>query len=241
VQHPVVQQAVALVLALLCEGTRVDVAQAARPFVVDDARVVDPGACQVESWFKRNPSSHELWALPACNVRGFELTAGAGALHDSSPAGTDARDYQFQLKSLLREIPADGWGIGYAVGAVRHADINLRQNLLANYYGHVLASRAIPALDLVLLTSVGGIENRQERRAGVTWGVGAEYYLRPSFLLLAETYGATGFDRFAQMGTRWWLVPDHVQVDASYGWQLNGIDRTEWVTIGLRLISKPFF
>lgn len=40
-------------------------------------------------------------------------------------------------------------------------------------------------------------------------------------------------------GVRGWIVPDRVQVDSTYGWQLNGTHRTEWITFGLRLITKP--
>lgn len=217
------------------------VAQAARPFVVDDARIVERGACQVESWFKRNPGSEELWALPACNPFGVELTAGAGFLATRSRGEYDQRDYQLQGKFLFRELTVNDWGWGLAVGAVRHADINLRQNLLANYYFYVPVSKSYWDDKIVLLTNIGAIDNRDENRRGVLWGVGGEFYLTPRFMLLSEIYGATGFDRFSQAGVRYWVVPNHVQIDSTYGFQLNGTDRTEWFTVGLRLISKPFF
>ena len=51
-------------------------AYAARPFVTDDARIVDH--CQVETFYKeqRNYSGSEFWFLPACNPFGFEITIG---------------------------------------------------------------------------------------------------------------------------------------------------------------------
>ena len=59
-------------------------AQAARPFVTDDARLTAAGSCQLESWTRLNraskPSarSEEFWAFPACNPSGnFEVTLGA--------------------------------------------------------------------------------------------------------------------------------------------------------------------
>ncbi|MCW5624836.1 MAG: hypothetical protein KIT73_08990 [Burkholderiales bacterium] len=214
---------------------------AARPFVVDDARVVDPGACQVESWFKRNPGSHELWALPSCNVAGFELTAGGGQLMSREPGVRDERDYQFQAKTLFRTLAPNDWGWGVAAGVVRHADINVHQNLIGSYYAYVPVSKSFLDDRIVLLTNVGAVVNRDEGRNGLSWGVGGEFYLTPRFMLLTEIYGATGFDRFSQAGARWWLVPDRVQIDATYGWQWNGGDRTEWITVGLRLISPTFF
>ena len=47
-------------------------AHAARPFVTDDARVVDPQGCQVETFYKRQREfrEQEFWILPACNPWG---------------------------------------------------------------------------------------------------------------------------------------------------------------------------
>ncbi len=226
-----------LVFLLLClPGS----ALAARPFIVDDARVVDRGACQVESWFKNNPGSHEFWALPACNPFGVELTVGGGVL--VGPSGNrEQADYQFQGKALFRPLETNGWGWGIAAGAIRHADINLRQNLWGNYYFYVPVSKSFADDRLVLLLNAGGLDNRDENRRGVSYGVGAEIYVTPRFMLATEAYGATGFDRFSQVGFRFWVVPDRVQIDSTYGFQLNGPDRTEWVTLGFRLISRPFF
>jgi hypothetical protein len=46
--------------------------------ITDDARIVDPKSCQIESWaqsFRGNAT--EYWALPGCNpLDWFELTIG---------------------------------------------------------------------------------------------------------------------------------------------------------------------
>lgn len=217
------------------------VALAARPFVVDDARVVDEGACQVESWVKSNPDSKEAWALPACNPFGIELTAGMGFQRSDEPSSPAQRDYQFQGKTLFRPLETNDWGWGLAVGVVRHADINLRQNLLANRYFYVPISKSYWDDKFVLLTNIGGVDNRDEKRRGLLYGVGGEFYLTPRFMLLGEVYGATGFDRFSQAGVRYWIIPDHLQVDTTYGFQLTGANRTEWITLGFRFITKRFY
>jgi hypothetical protein len=61
------------VLALLALPAR-----AARPFFTDDARIVDEGHCQVESFVKnqRAYAGSESWVMPACNVLGVEFTLG---------------------------------------------------------------------------------------------------------------------------------------------------------------------
>ncbi len=215
-------------------------ANAARPFVVDDARVVERGACQIETWRRNNRDSHEYWALPACNPFGVELTAGGGYQSSKSPV-PDLTDYQFQGKWLGRELTENGWGWGFAAGLVRHADINLRQNLIGSRYFYFPVSVSFRDDRVVLLTNLGGVDNRDEGRRGVLWGIGGEFYLTPRVMLAAETYGATGLGSYAQFGGRLWIVPDHLQLDASYGGNLDAFQRTHWTSFGLRFITKPFF
>lgn len=230
------------ILLLVCLLSGLPSARAARPFVVDDARIVDKGACQIETWHRANADSGaENWALPACNPFGrVEITFGGGSL--SSPAGArDQTDYQVQAKTLFKPLEINGWGWGVAAGVVRHADINLQPNLIGNYYFYVPISRSLADDRVVLLANLGGLDNRDIGRRGFSWGLGAELYLTPRVMLAAETYGATGFDRFAQVGVRLWVVPDHVQIDASYGGNLQNFGAVHWTSIGVRLISKPFF
>ena len=111
------------VMALALTGTAP--AQAARPLITDDARVVDPGACQVESWVKRNRDSTEYWALPACNFTGsLELTFGGARTRDSDRSY--ASDIQAQGKLLLRPLEINGVGIAVVAGTVRHLQPDAR-------------------------------------------------------------------------------------------------------------------
>src|SRR5438093_11870294 len=64
-------------------------AHAARPFVTDDARIVDPHGYQIETYYKRQRGfgEHEFWFLPAHNPGGnVELTLG-GFWVNSQPFG----------------------------------------------------------------------------------------------------------------------------------------------------------
>ncbi|MBL8427420.1 MAG: hypothetical protein JNM16_08135, partial [Dechloromonas sp.] len=109
---------------------------AARPFVTDDARLTTAGSCQLESWMRIYPDSKELWALPACNPTGnLEFTVGGGrARHDDAPATSD---YVFQAKTLFRPLETNDWGIGFAVGTIRHPEINPGPNMLGNTYAYI--------------------------------------------------------------------------------------------------------
>ncbi len=95
-------------------------AQAARPFVTDDARLTTAGSCQLESWIRICPESRESWAQPACNPGGKASYAGERA----------TRDDVAQLKTLFRELSTNSWGIGLALGAIRHVVVTPGPNLV---------------------------------------------------------------------------------------------------------------
>lgn len=98
-------------------------AYAARPMITDDARLTDAQACQVESWIKFNRTGMEKWALPACNPGGnLELTLG-GALGEND-RGTQTTDVVLQGKTLIKPLESNGYGVGLALGNVRHPAIS---------------------------------------------------------------------------------------------------------------------
>ena len=108
-------------------------AYAARPLIVDDARIVDSKACQVESWARKNTGSVEFWALPACNFTGnFELTAGSAVITGSDTSKNP--NLLFQGKTLFKQLEINGWGTGLAVGAVYNPTINVERNLTGDLY-----------------------------------------------------------------------------------------------------------
>lgn len=214
-------------------------AHAARPMITDDARLVDAKSCQVESWARRNRESTEFWALPSCNVTGnLELTIGGAVGRDAG--GTRTTDLVLQGKTLLRPLTPNGWGVGLVLGNVRHPAINTDRNLIGDLYGYVPASFSFLDDRFVLHTNVGLLHDRQARRDRITWGIGSETQLTPGTWLIAETFGQNTGRPFLQVGVRHWIVPNHVQVDATVGNRFGSDTRERWLSIGLRLLSPAF-
>ena len=105
----------------------VDHCFAARPMITDDARIIDPQSCQVESWVKSSKDSEEYWALPACNPLGFfELTLGGSKIHSQDP--TDSSGRVVQAKTVFRELCIFKLKIA-------NANDSMEVNKLANAYG----------------------------------------------------------------------------------------------------------
>jgi hypothetical protein len=215
-------------------------AQAARPMTTDDARIVDDKACQVESWVRSyRRGGNEFWALPGCNPTGnLEITLGGASFRPQDDPSQSV--FQGQLKTLFKTLEPDGWGIGLAIGTVNTRPQGPTDTRNHPYF-YVPASFAFNGDRLVVHTNVGatrGSEGSGDLRA--TWGIGAEYAMVPRALVIAETYGVRGEPVQMQLGLRLWVVPNRVQVDATYGNQggADGVGR--WFSIGLRLLSPPF-
>ena len=214
-------------------------ADAARPLITDDARLVDPGACQVESWVKRNRDSTEYWALPACNATGnLELTLGGSRTHDAD--GTHTTDVQAQGKTLFKPLETNGWGFGMVAGTVRHPQVGAR-----DWFAYVPISLSFAEDRVVIHTNIGWVReglggDGRRGRHRATWGVGSETRLAERAWLIAEVFGQHQGRASHQVGLRYWIVTDRVQLDATYGNKAGDRLDDRWFSIGLRLLSPPF-
>ena len=191
---------------------------AARPFVTDDARVVDQGHCQVETFAKRQSAyaGSEFWFFPACNFFGAELTLGRNRIEDEYNTVVQAK---FLLKELSPERP------GYAVS-------------LGSFGGdpfvNAIASFSFRQDRSIVHANLGAIRNDDADRA--TWGLGLEQLLAaPRWYGILETFGQRGDTPTLHFGLRFWVMPNRVQIDATHGRQSADPEK-RFNTIGLRVI-----
>lgn len=213
-------------------------AHPARPMITDDARTVDAKACQVESWARSNRGSREYWALPACNFTGnLELTLGGALTRDAGGSATS--DVILQGKTLIKPLETNGYGIGLAIGYAAHPAAQ-QGRALGDPYFYVPLSLSFAEDRFVLHTNAGARHVRDERGTRATWGIGSETLITPRVYLIAETFGETRANAAFQIGIRYWIVPNHVQVDTTFGNQYGGKPDERWFSVGLRLISVPF-
>ena len=236
----------ALILALVAPG-----AQAARPYVTDDARITPSDGCQVETWVhshRRHRGGNEFWAVPACNPTGnLEITAGVNRLTGSGDEPSTANAL-LQLKTLLRTLDT-GIGTGFAVGMTARTGGPGTgagaPSWLSGTYAYNVTSFSFRDESFVLLTLAGLKRDRERGRTLAMWGVGSETLLLrrgpQELILAAEVFGAEQGRPGWQAGFRFWVVKEKVQVDAVMGAQIaNSGPDGRWVSIGLRLIGDGF-
>lgn len=209
---------------------------AARPMVTDDARVTEAGACQIESWWHQHRGGQELWSLPACNPGGnLEITVG-GALSRSA-GRMESGAQQVQAKTLFKPLATNGYGIGLAAGYV----VLPGDTRSGAPYFYIPTSFSFADDRFVLHTNLGAIRERENHATRLSWGVGGELLVAADLYVIAETYGQDVGRPFFQLGLRYWIVPDRVQVDTTYGNRVAPSGDARWFSLGLRLLFPPIF
>jgi hypothetical protein len=211
-------------------------AYAARPFVTDDARIVDPQGYQIESYYKHQREFHEneFWFLPAFNPWGrVELTLGGNWIDSTQPG--DSRSLILQAKTLLVPLQTNGAGFALTLGV---AQVTPDQSArVTNPYVNTIGSFSFLDDRVVLHANLGAVHDNQIHLTRGTWGVGAEVLiLAPRLYGILETYGQRLEKPTVHGGLRIWIVPNRVQVDSTIGSQhATPFDR-RFGTIGLRLL-----
>ena len=187
----------------------------ARPFVTDDARVVDEGHCQIETFYKdqRTYTGSEFWFIPACNPHGLEVSIGINRVEDEGNGN-------LQAKYLLKELQPNGYGLAAAVGS--YSD---------QAYFNAIASASFLDDRAVVHANLG-----RSNQDGKTWGIGLEALLfAPRVYGIVETYGERGESPTWHYGIRCWIITGRLQADATRGNQ-GGDPERRFHTLGLRFI-----
>lgn len=213
---------------------------AARPFMTDDARLTSAESCQLESWTRIYKNSTENWTLPACNPTGnFEITAGGG--HTKNKSEPAINDYVLQGKTLFRDLTKNSYGWGLAVGRVNHPSSIPGPNSMGNTYAYIPVSISTMDDKVIYHTNVGWLRDKASSEQRMTYGFGAEVQTTNKLMLIAETFGDNKAKPYLQIGARYSVIPNLLQLDMTLGQQHNGNTDLRWISFGLRYIPDSIF
>ena len=230
------QGCVALLLAF-CAALPM-AAQAARPMNTDDANVVDPKSCQLETWVRRNRSSTEQWAVPGCNFWGdVEWSLGGQQRSEDTPWTSGLLLGQAK-KRWLRLSDGD-WGVSTTLGFINTqptSDFNAPQR---DVYFNVPITRAL-GQDRFVHLNLGWVQHNRDGSSRATWGLGGEWPLSPRLIAISEVYAETTTPSQYQVGLRFWVQPQRVQIDTTYGNVLGSASDQQWISMGLRFLTPAF-
>jgi hypothetical protein len=230
---------------------------AARPFNTDDARIVDPGGWQIETYVKdqRGIKETEYWFLPGHNFGGaldrFEFTLGGNVIQ-SDPNG-NSNLIVGQVKTLLKPLETNGVGFALSVGVSRVkpgaaqevivtpfdiTTVSGQTSTKVHYDPYVNGISSVSVLDdaVVMHFNLGATRNTSDNTTIGSWGVGAEIRLTERVFGIAETYGVSHQKPAYQVGVRYWIIPSNLQIDGTFGWQHASPENLQWISIGLRIL-----
>ncbi|MFN3597774.1 MAG: hypothetical protein ACK41D_10945 [Rubricoccaceae bacterium] len=210
---------------------------AAQQFVVDDAAITGPGACQLEGWL----GGSATWLLPACTPLGrAEITLGAGRVQDNHGDHTHAGlEGVAQVKVRLVPDAPGATGVSVVVGAGFGPFAQATGERLSGGYAYLPLTYTAPGERLLVHANAGTSYAREGRALRLLYGLRADLVVAGPATLIAELFGEGG-DMGAQAGLRLALVPDRLGLDASFGLALRGEGDTG-PALGLAWTPAPFF
>ncbi len=220
-------------------------AWAARPMNTDDANVVDPHSCQLESWVKNSGLGIERWALPGCNFfADTEITLGGSSQSAKHDGASDWTLIQFKKRWV--KLEPGHWGVSTSIGHVDGRGTTQQLPVNSLLYpvrdGYLNVPMTFWSKDGWLLhLNVGWIQHHLDRTNRPTWGVGGEWPLNARSYLIAETYGESGTRTKYQIGLRTWIKPQKFQVDTTFGQPIGIGGDQRWISIGIRWLGDPLF
>jgi hypothetical protein len=225
------------ILILIIGFNTFSVAQAARPMMTDDARIVDPKSCQLESWVRDSKHMTEYWAQPGCNVaENAEITIG-GSLEGENGHSSFANEI-YQIKSIIRPIDINQTGYSIVLGNTRDPKRTMNK-VIQDWYLNVPIS--YPYNDrLVIHTNLGVTHLTDERTEKINWGLSSEYNYNERIDLISEVFNQSSNSTYFQFGLRYWLIKNRAQIDTTYMNSFNHIGDDQSFSVGLRLLSLPF-
>lgn len=240
-------------------------AQAVRPFVTDDARIIDVGQLELEMWPEFAFAQGDFWAgynvMAGVSVTPWlELLAGGGVGVEKGGRFTAANPV-IQPKLLFVRAQENGIpGVSLVAGVTLPVG---RGEMYDDATGaFVIAPITSRLFDdwLQLHLNLGvAIARRAERpvdgqrtSARPFWGLGADAGLgHQDYRLVVEAYSGDPFHalgpKIAFQGGFRWLASDHVNLDVTFGTQPTVVDGTRvpgeweyWLQIGGRFLFDVF-
>lgn len=208
-------------------------ARAARPFVTEDAGVLERGSCEFEASYgvarqRGSANQRRWWLQPVCGVGArTQLAIGTGAIHGQ---GLRAKGVAVLGKTWLTTPTEDGPNLAIAYGASTSKESGDRWRHDAkslNLVGTLRSGASTWSANLGWSRDVIG------RVSSTTWALGWE---RPVLEGLDAGIDVFGDDREApwlNLGLRW-AVREGLWLDTSYALQTNSA-RARSFNVGMRL------
>lgn len=197
-------------------------ADAAGPYVVDDADITPTGRCQIETWLTDGVTAV---AAPACTpifAPRTEITLSGRRSDDEAVLGLGGK---WNLK------PLGSGRLGASVSAQIDWDVDLGEAVLLTFNAPLTFR---PSKDVQAHLNAGWAYDPRTQDGAATWGLGIDARTGPRLTLVAEVFGDSRGSVGWQAGLRPHVVADKVDLDLTIGQPDTALGDVR-TTIGLSL------
>ncbi len=201
-------------------------------YEVQDAALVERGACEFELWHVDvRKGGHGTWLAPTCGLAGQQqISVTAGQEHEGGERNAVA-GVEWML--VPRSVDEHDLGYGLRLGA----EYREESGRVAEFHALFPVSLRLSHAGVMVHGNLGFSHDRDaRRRSAMTWGVAGDFPVGFNTTLVAEMSGnsRSGEHPLLQVGPSMALVDGHVVVDLTYGRVLGG-DRDEHWAVGFSL------
>ncbi|WP_421832176.1 hypothetical protein [Limnobacter sp.] len=206
-------------------------AQAGRPIETDDASAAEFRTCQLDFWTESSRELRQDNFNGGCNLLGQgEFSLGLGRVHGNQE---DQLLSSLGYKHIFQDFTSDSPGFGLAAsrewGRLKSTDESSQETLLTT-----IASVPLRGEDLLLHLNLGYLQYSDQIQSdnSVFKAAALDYSLNERIGFSVETYSGVEDALSWRVGARYTLIPDFLQIDASYGSDYGTFQNARAFTLG---------
>ncbi|EDM82974.1 hypothetical protein [Limnobacter sp. MED105] len=206
-------------------------AQAGRPIETDDASAAEFRTCQLDFWTESSRELRRHNFNGGCNLLGQgEFSLGLGRVHGNQE---DQLLSSLGYKHIFQDFTSDSPGFGLAAsrewGRLKSTDESSQETLLTT-----IASVPLRGEDLLLHLNLGYLQYSDQIQSdnSVFKAAALDYSLNERIGFSVETYSGVEDALSWRIGARYTLIPDFLQIDASYGSDYGTFQNARAFTLG---------
>jgi len=206
-------------------------AQAGRPIETDDASAAEFRTCQLDFWTESSRELRQDNFNGGCNLLGQgEFSLGLGRVHGNQE---DQLLSSLGYKHIFQDFTSDSPGFGPAAsrewGRLKSTDESSQETLLTT-----IASVPLRGEDLLLHLNLGYLQYSDQIQSdnSIFKAAALDYSLNERIGFSVETYSGVEDALSWRIGARYTLIPDFLQIDASYGSDYGTFQNARAFTLG---------
>lgn len=207
-------------------------AQAGRPIETDDASAAEFRTCQLDFWTETAKQTRQDNFNGGCNFFGSgEFGLSLGEVHgNQEDQSLRALGYKHIFQNFSDTTPGFGLAASKEWGQLKASDESSQETLLT-----AISTVPLAGEDLLLHLNLGYLQYSDQvlQDNSVFKAAALDYSFTERAGFSVETYSGVEDSLSWRLGARYTVIPDFLQIDASYGSDYGTFEQSRAFTIGV--------